>query len=50
MTTLAPLFLNGSSVMRTTMKAWLVSNFGKISLPTTELAVIERLQNRCRLF
>ena len=45
MTTLATIFLNGSSflqVMRTTIKAWMSSNFGQIPLPTTELAALEK--------
>ena len=49
MTTLAPSFLDGYSsflqVMRTTVKAWMRSNFGQIPSPTTEIAVIERLKN-----
>ena len=42
------LFLIGSSsflqVKRTTIKAWMSSNFGKISLLTSELAALERLK------
>ena len=48
MTTLAPSFLNGSSsflqVMRRTIEVWMSSKF---ALPTTELAALEVLKNRC---
>ena len=44
MTTLVP--LNGSSsflhTIRTTFKAWMSSNFGKILLLTSELPALER--------
>ena len=33
--------------MRTCIKAWMSSNFGQIPLLTWELAVLERLKNRC---
>ena len=49
-TTLASLFLNGSSflqVMMTTFKAWMSSNFGQIPSLNTELAALERLKNKC---
>ena len=48
MTTLAPLFLIGSSlflqVTRTTMTSWFGSKFGKIRSGTYELASLERLE------
>ena len=53
MTTLAPSFLNRSSflqVMRTTIKAWMSSNFGQIPLSITELSAFESLENRCIMF
>ena len=50
MTTLVPLFLDGSSsflqVTRTTIKAWMSLNFCKIPSPTTELAALDRLKNQ----
>ena len=49
-TTLVPSFSNGSSsilqVTRSTIKAWMGLNFGKIPLLTSELAAIERVKNR----
>ena len=49
MSTLAPSFLNGSSsflqVTRTTIKAWMSSNLGRIRPLTSELAALERLKN-----
>ena len=46
MTTLVLSILNGSSLflhtMRTTTKAWMSSNFGKIPSLTLELAALER--------
>ena len=46
--TLAPSFLIGSSsflqVTRTTIKAWMSSNFGRIPPLTSELAALERLK------
>ena len=51
MITLAHSCSNGSpsflQVIRTTIKAWMSSNFGQIPLPTTELAALERLKNSC---
>ena len=48
--TLAPSFLIGSSsflqVTRTTIKAWMSSNFGRIPPQTSELAALERLKKR----
>ena len=48
MTTAAPSFLIGSSlflqVMRSTIKSWMGSKFGKIRPGTYELAAIERLE------
>ena len=48
--TLAPSFLIGSSsflqVMRTTLKAWMSSNFGRIPSLTSEFATLERLIKR----
>ena len=45
MTTLVLLILNGSSsflhTIRTTVKAWMSLNFGKIPLLTSELAALE---------
>ena len=45
---LAPLFLIGSSsflqVTRTTIKAWMSSNFGRIPLLTSEIAALEGLK------
>ena len=50
MTTLVPSFLDGSSsflqVTRTTIKAWMNLNFGKIPSATRELAAIEHLKNQ----
>ena len=50
MTTLVPSFFNGSSsflqVTRSTIKAWMVLNFGKIPSLTSELAALERLKNQ----
>ena len=50
MTTLVPSFLDGSSsllqVTRTTIKAWLSSNFVKNRSQITELAALERLKNK----
>ena len=50
MSTLEPLFLIGSfsflQVTRTTIKAWMSSNFGGIPPLTTELAALERLKNQ----
>ena len=50
MTTLLPSFSDGSStfmqVTRSTVKAWMGLNFGKIPLLTSELAVLERLKNQ----
>ena len=49
MTTLVPSFSNGSSsflyVTRSTIKAWMALNFGKIPSLTSELAALERLKN-----
>ena len=48
MTTLAPSFLIGSSlilhVTRATIKSWMGSKFGKTRPGTAELAVLERLE------
>ena len=48
MTTLVPSFSNGSSsflqVTRSTIKAWMGSNFGKIPSLTSELAALERVK------
>ena len=48
--TLAHTFLIGSSsflqVMRTTIKAWMSLNFGRIPLLTSEFAALERLKKR----
>ena len=50
MTTLVPSFSNGSSsflhVTRSTIKACMGSNFGKIPLLTSELAALERVKNQ----
>ena len=50
MTTLVPSFSNGSSsflqVTRSTIKALMSLNFGKIPLLTSELVALERLKNR----
>ena len=49
MTTLVLSILNGSSsflhTIRTTIKAWMSLNFGKISSLTLELAALERQNN-----
>ena len=49
MTILVLSILNGSSsflhIIRTTIKAWMRLNFGKISLLTSELAALERQKN-----
>ena len=49
MNTLAPSFLIGSSsflqVTRTTIKAWMSLNLGRIPPLTLELAALERLKN-----
>ena len=48
LSTLAPSFLIGSSsflqIMRTTIKAWMSSNLGRIPPLTLELAALERLK------
>ena len=50
MTTLVPSFSNESSsflqVTRSTIKAWIGLNFGKILLLTSELAALERVKNQ----
>ena len=50
MTSLVPSFFKGSSsflqVTRTTIKAWMGLNFGKIPSLTSALAALERLQNQ----
>ena len=50
MTPLMPSFCNGSSsflqVTRSTIKAWMGLNFGKIPLLTSELAAFERVKNQ----
>ena len=50
MTTLVPSFFDGSSsflqVTRSTIKAWIGLNFGKIPSLTSELAALERLKNQ----
>ena len=50
--TLQPLFFIGSfsflQVTRTTIKAWMISNFGGIPPLTSELAALERLKNQTR--
>ena len=49
MTTLVLSILNGSSsvlhTMRTTIKAWMSFNFGKIPFLTSELVALERQKN-----
>ena len=49
MTTLVLSILNGSSsflhTIRTTIKAWMSLNFGKISSMISELAALERQKN-----
>ena len=51
MTTLVPSFSNGSSsflqVTRSTIKAWMGLNFGKIPSLTSELAALEFVKNQC---
>ena len=50
MNTLAPSFLIGSSsllqVTRSTIKAWMSSNLGRIPPLTSALAALERLKKR----
>ena len=50
MTTLVLSILNGSSsflhTIRTTIKAWMSLNFGRIPLLTSELATLEHLKNK----
>ena len=50
MTTLVPSFSNGYSsflqVTRSTIKAWMGLNIGKIPLLTSELAALERVKNQ----
>ena len=50
MTSLVPSVSNGSSsflqVTRSTIKAWMGWNFGKIPLLTSELAALERVKNQ----
>ena len=50
MTTLVLSILNGSSsflhTIRTTIKAWMSSNFVKIPSLTSELAALERQKNK----
>ena len=50
MTTLVPSISNGSSlflqVTRSTVKAWMGLNFGKIPSLTSEVAAFERLKNQ----
>ena len=50
MSTLAPSFLIGSSsflqVTRTTIKAWMSLNLGRIPPLTSELVALERLKKR----
>ena len=48
MNTLAPSVLNRSffHVIRTTIRAWMSSNFGQIRQLTTELAALEHLVTR----
>ena len=50
MTTLVHLFLNGSSVTRTTIKAWTTLNFHQIQLLTTEFVALECLKAQCLHF
>ena len=49
MTTLVLLILNGSSsflhTIRTTIKAWMSLNFGKITFLTLEFAALEHQKN-----
>ena len=50
MTTLVPSFSNGSSsflqVTRSTIKAWMGLNFGKIPILTSKLAALEHVKNQ----
>ena len=50
MTTLVPTFSYGSAsflqVTRSTIKAWMGSNFGKIPSLTSELSALERVKNQ----
>ena len=50
MTTLVPSFSNGSSsflqVTRSTIKAWMDLNFGKIPSLNSELAALDRVKNQ----
>ena len=50
MTTLVPSFSDGSSlflhVTRSTIKAWMGLNFGKIPSLTSELAALKRVKNQ----
>ena len=49
MTTLVPQFLDGSSflqVTRSTIKAWMGFNFGKIPSLTLELTALEHLKKQ----
>ena len=50
MTTLVLSILNGSSsflhTIRTTIKTWMSSNFGKIPSHILELAALERVKNQ----
>ena len=50
MTSLVPSFFNGSSsflqVTRSTIKAWMGLNFGKIPSLTSELAALEHVKNQ----
>ena len=50
MTTLVPLFSNGSSsfsqVTRSAIKAWMGLNFGKIPSQTSEVAALKRVKNQ----
>ena len=43
--TVEPLFSSFLRVTRTTIKAWMSSNFGRIPLLVSELAALERLKN-----
>ena len=44
--TLEPLFISFLQVTRTTIKAWISSNFGGIPLVTSVLVALERLKNQ----
>ena len=50
MTSLVPSFFNGSSsflqVTRSTIKAWMGLDFGKVPPLTAELAALKRLKNQ----